>query len=208
MNKELIEKLKAWEQEGKTALAADIAPSSADPEKRTIDCVWFTGGDVERYSWSEGAYMLRFDPRGADLSRLNAGAPVCDNHWMSSVEDQRGVVLKAWKDGDKYKGTLQFSRSTELTGPRPKADALWQDIQDGIVSKFSMGVELIEFADTRDKDNRLKLRTALKWRPFELSLAPIPADFGTTTLSRQLAPRPKAALASVRARELAIARLL
>lgn len=206
MNKEW---LKQWESQGRVELAADIAPSTADPEKRTIDCVFFTGVDVPRYSWSEGSYMLRFDPKGADLSLFNGGAPVCDNHWMSSVEDQLGVVIKAWKDGSNYLARLQFRRSTEMTGPRPKADGLWQDIQDGIVSKFSMGVELVEFTDTRDKDSKLQMRTAMKWKPFELSIAPIPADFGTTTLNNNgvVIRDTAAALRAARERDLLIAKL-
>lgn len=187
-------------------LAAAIAPSTADPSTRRVDCVFYTGAAVARYSPAEGAYTLRFDPRGADLSLFNGGAPVCDNHSMTRVEDQLGVVVKAWREDGKFLARLQFRRSTELTGPRPKADALWQDIQDGIVSKFSMGVELDEFTDTRDpKTNKLQMRTATKWKPFELSIAPIPADFGTTTLGGRRAKVFSLAMAA-RDRDLAILR--
>lgn len=186
-------------------LGAAITPRTADPVLRQVDCVWHTGADVQRSSWSEGSYTLRFLPNGADLSLLNGKAPVCDNHTMTGVEDQLGVVVKAWQEDGKFLARLQFRRSTEMTGPRPKADGLWQDILDGVVSKFSMGVELLEFTDTRDKANKLQMRTATKWRPFELSIAPIPADFGTSTLGRPTASAH--VLTAARARELVIARL-
>jgi hypothetical protein len=81
---------------------------------------------------------------------------------------------------------LRFKRSTEQTGRRPALDGLWQDIKDRIVSKFSMGVEILEASDQRNTAGALVLRLATKWRPFEISLAPIPADFGTTTLASQV----------------------
>lgn len=175
--------VRQWREAGKRELFAAVTPSTINDEERTVDIVWFTGIDVPRYSWSEGSYTLRLDPKGADLSRLKSGAPVCNNHWMVDVEDQLGVVLDAWKDGANYLATLKFKRSTEKTGPRPDCDGLWQDIKDGIVGKFSMGVELLKIEDTREKDGVLKLRTATHWRPFELSVAPIPADPGTQTMS-------------------------
>lgn len=176
--------LRQWEAAGRQALGAQVAPQSINDEQRTVDVVWYTGVDVDRYSWTEGrAYKLRLEVSGADLSLLNSGAPVCDNHWMSGVEDQKGRVERAWVDGGLYKATLRFKRSTEQTGRRPALDGLWQDIKDKIVSKFSMGVEILAFTEQRDKAGQLVARVATKWRPFEISIAPIPADFGTTTLS-------------------------
>lgn len=183
LSDETIERLKAWEQMRRTELLAPVLPESVNDEQRTIDIVWFSGIDVERFSWIEGVYTLRFDPKGVDLSILNFGAPILDSHLNFSLDDQRGVVERAWHDKGKYLATIRMQRSTEVTGPRPKADALWQDIKDKIVSKFSMGVTILEMTDKRDKDGKLTLRTATKWQPFEISIAPIPADNNTTTLS-------------------------
>lgn len=200
--------LKQWHESGKQELAAQIAPETLNDEQRTVDVVWFTGVDVDRYSWMDGPYVLRFDPKGADLSLLNQGAPVCDNHEMECVEDQLGCVDRAWVDKTDYKATLRFKRSTELTGPRGDIDGLWQDIKDRIVSKLSMGVEVLEATEKRSKDGKLEMKIATKWRPFELSLAPIPADFGTTTLSHERRP-PEAphVLTNFRIREAEILRL-
>jgi hypothetical protein len=169
-----------------------------------VDVIFYSGVPVNRFSFTEGAYVLEFDRKGFDGSLLNNGAPVCDNHWMTGVDDQKGRVERAWVSGSNYLATLRFKRSTELTGRRPQCDGLWQDIMDGIVSKFSMGVEIVESTDQRDKNQQLQVRTATKWRPFEISLAPIPADFGTTTLSNKV---PAAVAASCRERSIAIARL-
>ena len=200
--------LKQWHESGKQELAAQIEPETLNDEQRTVDVVWFTGIDVDRYSWMDGPYVLRFDPKGADLSLLNQGAPVCDNHEMECVDDQLGCVDRAWVDKTNYKATLRFKRSTELTGPRPELDGLWQDIKDRIVTKFSMGVEVLESIEKRNKDGQLEMKTATKWRPFELSLAPIPADFGTTTLSHEQRPSEASlVLMNFRVREAEILRL-
>jgi hypothetical protein len=202
--------LRQWEESGRQALAAQISPESINEEQRTVDVIWYTGVDVDRCSWMDGPYKLRLDPAGADLSLLNNGAPVCDNHWMGGVDDQKGCVDRAWVDGSNYKATLRFKRSTEQTGPRPALDGLWQDIKDKIVTKFSMGVEILASLEKRDKDGKLTLKTATKWRPFEISIAPIPADFGTTTLSAERgAPTPNRAQmeSNFRDREVQILRL-
>lgn len=118
----------------------------------------------------------RFDPKGADLSLLNNGAPVLADHDTSGVAAQKGVVQKAWADGGLYKATLRFSK-------RPDVDGLWQDIKDKIVQKFSMGVEILVEHELSSAA-KTPIRLADKWRPFELSCVALPADFGTTTLSR------------------------
>lgn len=172
--------LKTWRESGHEALAASLTPETLNTDQRTVDVVWFTGADIPRYDWWTGmSYTLRFDPKGADLSLLNNGAPVLDNHssWEGAA-GQKGKVEKAWTDDGLYKATLRFSK-------RPEVGGLWTDIQDKIVTKFSMGVEILESIEKRNKDGNLEMRTATKWRPFELSVAPIPADFGTTTLSAE-----------------------
>ena len=168
---------------GKEFLAADLPLASLNSEKRTVDIVFFTGIDVPRMDlWTNESYILRFDPAGADLSLLNNGAPVFDNHSsFDGTASQKGKVERAWRDGKDFKATLRFSK-------RKSVDELWGDIEDRIVTKFSMGVEILQiekFIETEEDDKEIKVRLAKRWRPFELSIVPIPADFGTTTLAAQ-----------------------
>lgn len=199
------EKLKQWFQDGKDAFSAVIAPETLDKEQRTVNVVWFTSIDVARYDyWKDETYLRRFDPKGVDLSLLNSGAPVLDNHWLSSASDQKGRVEKAWVEGKNYLATLRFSR-------RPEVDGLWQDIEDTIVTKFSMGVEILDSIDLARKEGEPLVKLATKWRPFEISIAPLPADFGTTTLSRAAREEEGACggllTGQLRNREIEIARL-
>lgn len=152
--------------------------SSINPEKRTVDIVFFTGVDIPRMDWWTGdKYVLRFDPKGADLSLLNNGAPVLDNHSrFDGSASQKGKVERAWGENGKWMATLRFSK-------RSSVDDLWGDIQDKIVTKFSMGVEILEKENLRENDHQVVL--AKSWRPFELSVAPIPADWNTMSLAAQ-----------------------
>jgi hypothetical protein len=152
--------------------------SSIDSEKRTVDIIFFTGVDVPRVDWWTGEkYVLRFDPKGADFSLLNNGAPVLDNHsiWDGSLS-QKGKVEKAWQEKNNSKATLRFSKRADV------AD-LWGDIKDGIVTKFSMGVQILR--EEKIQENNQEVRLAKKWQPYELSIAPIPADWDTTTLAAE-----------------------
>jgi hypothetical protein len=152
--------------------------SSINHENRTVNIIFFSGIDVARMNfWTGEKYILRFDPNGSDLSFLNNGAPVLDNHLgFMGATAQKGVVERAWAENGKWMATLRFSK-------RPSVDELWQDIQDRIVTKFSMGVEILESEKQMEGETQILL--AKSWRPFELSVAPIPADFGTTTLAAQ-----------------------
>lgn len=180
--------LKLWQQSGKESLAAQVAPETLDKANRTVDVIWFTGIDVPRYNyWTDEPYLLRFDPKGVDLTILNSGAPVADCHQMWCADDQKGRVEKAWVDGKKYMATLRFSR-------RPEVDGLWMDIEDKIVTKFSMGASILDYEDVQKKDE-ITVRMVSSWQPFEISIAPIPADFGTDTLAERARTQSEANLA-------------
>jgi hypothetical protein len=195
------EQIRAW-RENHEALASATRPESVNVENRTVDVLWLSGADVVRYDWKlDELYWLRFDPKGADLSLLNNGAPVCDSHSCYSVYDQLGVVDKAWEDGGQFYGTLRFSK-------REDVDGVWQDVADKIVTKFSMGVAILETEDLARKEGEMLHRLATKWQPMEISLVSIPADFNTTTLNRQTPkPAPAPAFLGGLIREVEVLRL-
>jgi hypothetical protein len=184
-------------------LAMGMMPESVKEEDRTVDCLFFSGADIARVDyWTGDPYMLRFDPKGADLSLLNNGAPVLDSHsrW-DGCAGQMGKVERAWEDGGKYYATLRFSKRAD-----PKCEGMWTDIKDGILSKFSMGVELLETVEKRDAAGKLETKTATSWRPFEISVVSVPADFATTTLAADRRPAPSPRLQQLE-REIDILRL-
>lgn len=149
--------------------------STIDVEKREFDVVFATNSAVPMYNMDRGAHLeiLDMKPESVRLTRLNSGAPLLDNH--TSYEGTRGVlgvVIKdsALVDGGKATARIRMSARDEVAG-------IWRDIQDGILSTISVGYQ-VHRAVIEDAEK--KLYRAIDWEPFEISLAPIPADINAT----------------------------
>lgn len=178
--------------------SASVLPTTANTSDRTVDVVWYTGVSVPRVNQKTGdPYMLSLDMSGARLGRLNAGAPVFDNHnsgsgmsamvsGVSGTRAQVGVVRKAWTDGSNGKATLQFAKDD------PSADALWNKISGGIIQNLSFGTWIYDMQPcpdpnaTDESDNGPQSFVATDWEPFEISPVCVPADFNTSFLSAEV----------------------
>lgn len=158
---------------------ADIVPSSINKEERTVDVIWSTGSDVERYEWwSDERYIERLSmkPEHVRLERLNLGAALLDTHSSWSVSDMLGAVVpgSASVSGGKGRAKVRFSRRAEVEG-------YWQDVLDGILRFLSVGYRIHQYEETEARGNKLPVRLATDWEPHELSMVPIPADAGAAT---------------------------
>ena len=148
---------------------ADLAPSSADAQARTVEVIWSTGAPVRRRDMA-GPYVERLSlaPEAVDLSRLQ-GASVLDAHRQSAVRDVLGSVQSAAVDGQRGTALIRFSS-------RPEVEPLWQDVLSGILRHVSVGYSVEEWAEATE--NGARVLTAVRWTPHEISLVPTPADPG------------------------------
>ena len=148
---------------------ADLAPSSANRDDRTVEVIWSTGAPVRRRDMA-GPYVERLSlaPEAVDLSRLQ-GASVLDAHRQSAVRDVLGNVQSAAVDGQRGTALIRFSA-------RPEVEPLWQDVLSGILRHVSVGYSVEEWAETTESGARVL--TAVRWTPHEISLVPTPADPG------------------------------
>ncbi len=148
---------------------ADLTPTSADRDARTVEVIWSTGAPVRRRDMA-GPYVerLSLDPEAVDLSRLQ-GASVLDAHRQSAVRDVLGSVQSASVDGQRGTALIRFSA-------RPEVEPLWQDVLSGILRHVSVGYSVEEWAETTE--NGTRVLTASRWTPHEISLVPTPADPG------------------------------
>jgi HK97 family phage major capsid protein/HK97 family phage prohead protease len=92
-------------------------------------------------------------------------APLLLNH---DSDRQIGVVERAWVENRRLMAEVRFSRS-------PEAEALYQDVKDGIRSKISVGYRLHKF-ELQKKEGDAKTYRATSWEPLEVSLVSVPAD--------------------------------
>jgi hypothetical protein len=149
------------------------------PGKRKRDVLFYSGAKVERVDmWSGDVYDLSFGMDGGDLTQL-AGKPVLNGHQQEEVEYVLGVVESPRRTRRGYEATLRFSDREDVA-------PVWRDIEDGILTSVSMGVQIVEMAQAPDSTVKRPHLLAARWRPFEISIVPIGADPGAKFLSAGL----------------------
>jgi hypothetical protein len=154
----------------------------ADDETREIDVTFTTGAGVERYDWRSGErYIetLSLDPAHVRLGRLNSGASLLDSHSSYALADIVGAVVPGTAALTKKEGRarVRFSKRDEVAG-------IWRDVKDKIIRFLSFGYIVHRYEETpagKGSGNKLPIRKAIDWEPYELSLVPIPADAGAQT---------------------------
>lgn len=162
----------------KHQLSVEILADTAKEDTRTIDVTFYSGAEVKRYSWMDGAYFLQFsmDPKHVRLDRINSGGAVLNAHSDWSLGDVLGVVEKAWIENGQGKATLRFS-------DRADVQPIWADIKNKIIRKVSMGAVIHKLKDLTKEDEKIKRYLAVDWEPLEISPVPIPADPGAGFLA-------------------------
>lgn len=176
MKKELLDSILA--APGFIVCSMDVPTEPPPVEDFVREVVFYSGAKVERFDWWTGEnYDLSFDMNGANLSALNANAPVLNGHEQEEAEDVIGVVQSASRDKRGYVATLRFSNREDVAGIR-------QDIADGILRNVSMGVSIQALKLVSKPEEKRKHYMATEWKPFEISVVPIGADPGAKFLSR------------------------
>ncbi|MCK2185681.1 phage major capsid protein [Halomonas getboli] len=153
--------------------ALTVVEDSIDQDARTVEVAVSSEYPFRRWF---GMEILDHSPESVDLTRLQNGAPLLDQHndWR-----QIGVVEEAWLDGDrKLRARVRFSRSTD-------AEAVWQDVVDGIRRHISTRYLIHEMVLESERDGVDTYRVT-RWEPFEVSSVSIPVD-PTVGVGRSLA---------------------
>lgn len=168
--------------------AASFVPATWSESDRTIDVVWTTGADVERYDWlSDARYIerLSLEPGAVRLDRLNAGASVLDTHGSWSLRSVIGAVVpgSASIEGGQGRAKIRLSANPDHAG-------VVADIASGVIRHISVGYA-VHREDRQRLDTGIEVRTATDWEPHEISFVPVPADAGAQSRG---APRPGATM--------------
>lgn len=138
---------------------------SFDKEARTVEVAF--SSDIELERWPGVIEQLSHDSGACDLSRLNDGAALLFNH---DRNQQIGVIESARIDSDgKGRAVVRFGRSED-------AEEKWQDVQDKILTKVSVGYLIKEVKLAEERDNGVDVYVVTKWQPYEISFVTIPAD--------------------------------
>lgn len=136
---------------------------AVDQQARTVELAFSSTAPVRRFGIDE---VLSHNPGACDLSRLNDGANLLFNHDADCV---LGVVESASIDADGVgRAVVRFGNSEE-------ANEKWQDVQDKILTKVSVGYRIMEVKLTEETEG-VDTYTVTNWQPYEISLVSIPAD--------------------------------
>ncbi|PHO10323.1 phage major capsid protein [Malaciobacter canalis] len=131
-------------------------------ENRTIDLSFSSEEPYERWY---GIEILDHSTKSVDMSRLNNAAPLLFNHQRNIVA---GVIESAKIDNKRGFATVRFSRNSQ-------ADEIFKDVVDGILTKVSVGYQVLEMKLESESEGVDTFRVT-KWLPFEISIVSIPAD--------------------------------
>ena len=161
-------------------MLARFMPQTAEVRESgeiVVDITWSTGAQVRRYDWWEDEeFIEELDMSGADLSRLNAGAPFLRDH-RAMVDSVIGVIDRAWIEDGEGRATVRFSQ-------REDAASYAQDVKNGVLRNVSVGYMIREFERIEATgDNKLPIYRATDWLPMEVSLVAIGADAGAQVRS-------------------------
>lgn len=179
---------------GQQRMTAPVVPGSFNREARTVDVCFGTDKPVLMGWWDKFYEILSFDEGHVRMERINAGAPMFDNHRNSGTADQPGNVVKAWvKDGMGY-ATLRFSNdASDIPGvPHGPGEKIMRKVEDGTVRCVSVGYNVFAYeevqaagstTDGKASANSIPTYRATEWEPFEVSFVSVPADFGASVRS-------------------------
>jgi Caudovirus prohead serine protease len=156
--------------------------NGAVPATRSVNIVWSTGATVKRFDWWSGtAYLeeLSLDRAHVRLDRLNNGANVLDTHAQARLQNILGVVERGSASVDGKAGRCRATFSS-----RPEVDAVWQDIEAGIIGSVSVGYVVHRYEKTDAPEaGGLPTWRAIDWEPHEISLLAVPADAGASIVA-------------------------
>lgn len=165
-------------------MRAAFEPKSYDAARNTMEVVWSTGARVKRSSFWDGDFYeeLSMDKKSVNLDRLNAGAPLLNNHgsWGGGLRDIIGVVVQGSAEirGGKGHATVQFSGRSDVK-------EIIDDIKSGIIPNLSVGYRVDKFVEQEDEaDDGLPVLRAEAWEPMEISFVTVPADVGAQARSQ------------------------
>lgn len=158
-------------------------PATFNEAERTVDVIFATETtEVKRYDWNNDVIFIEqlvCTPEAVRLGRLNAGAPLLDNHkqW-DGVKGVLGVVEKAVISGGQGRATIRFSQ-------RDDVKPIMNDVKDGILRSISVGYNVKKYEKQPVIEGETPIYRAIDWEPAEISLAVIPADIDSGVRSAE-----------------------
>lgn len=158
------------------ALSRAASLKTFDDAERTVDVTFATATRVLRESYIGRFYEELVISRSAcDLKRLNTGAPFLNAHGGSY--DARSVMAAVVPGSAKIEGDAGVARIRfDSAENDPDAEKVFQKIKAQILTGVSVGYRVLEMKKSKEEVDGIPVYRVTKWEPYEISVAPIPAD--------------------------------
>lgn len=140
----------------------NIKSGDINEDERTVDLSFSSEEPVRRWFGSE---ILDHKSKSVDLSRLNNGAAVLEDHRGGQV----GVVEAANIKEKRGLAKLRFSKNG-------RGAEIFEDIVDGIRRNISFGYEVRNLTLVEENEGEEPIYRSMDWMPFEISVVGVPAD--------------------------------
>lgn len=171
--------------------AADLAPSTWDPETRSLDVVISTGARGLQRDPETGEIfeeVLSVEQNAVDVTRVDAGVcPVLADHgerMATAFGPTRPIPTIRTTIGRVEEKSLRYEPGQVLVRPiltaAEDAEPVVQRIADKTLRSVSAGYKPLEWTESEGNGGR-KLRTVSRWMLAEVSFVPIPMDPGAQT---------------------------
>jgi len=148
---------------GRAERSLYVERQAIDEEARTATLSFASEAPYER---SYGVEILDTTEKSMRQGRLRCGANLLCDH---DAKDVVGVVESVEIGADRVaRAVVRFGRSN-------RAEAVWQDVRDGIRRNVSVGY-MVHKAELVEKSDGLETYRVTDWEPFEVSLVSVPAD--------------------------------
>lgn len=160
-------------------LRAEVAPSTVNVEKRTVEITWTTGARVKRGFWEPYYEELSLNSKHVRMDRLKSGrTPLLNAHRSYNLSDVIGVVEDARLEKTRGTATIRFDSGAE-------GEEVFRKVREGILSNISVGYRVHKMVKIEDGEDKVPVYRAEDWEPYELSVVPIGADAGAGTRAEQ-----------------------
>lgn len=161
---------------------AALVPGSLDTEKRTVTFCASTGErGIRRPLFGDDYYEeLEISESAVRLDRFNNGGPFLKDHGIYSIDNQIGVIERAYISGAELLIDVRFAKDEQ-------SEKYYQQVVDGILRSVSVSYRVYTFERTTSEGETDVLR-AIDWEPLEASLVTVGFDSKAQVRSASSSP--------------------
>lgn len=158
-----------------------IRPETVNLENRTVEVVFTTGQEGQRWHWDIGYYLesLEVSTSAIREERLKKGLSVIGDHaTYAGIRNVFGITEQYRIENGELVGTVRFATDEE-------SDTVFKKVADGILRHFSLGYIVHRYEAILNAGDGLDTYMATDWEPTELSIVAVSFETNNGVRARE-----------------------